>query len=115
MYIQPEIIILFFLISFLIYTMPVVLIKFSKTLKGKTLLLLLTIVITLSNRLAGMIMAMFYIFLSEINYEFNNGIVYEGFQAEEVQDEMNDHKAKKKDQLDIQEALKPIDSSLKNP
>ena len=79
MYVKPEIIILFFIISFLIYTMPNVLVKFSKSCKGKFLLLILTIMITLYNRIGGMIMAMFFIFLSEFNYEFNNDIIYEGF------------------------------------
>ena len=81
MYVPTEIIILFFIISFLIYTMPMVLVKFSKTLKGKFLLLLLTIVITLYNRTGGILMAMLIIFLSEFNYEVNNGILYEGFDA----------------------------------
>jgi hypothetical protein len=111
MYIPTEIIILFFLISFLIYTMPIVLIKFSKTLKGKTLLLILTMVITLYNRLAGLIMTMFYIFLAEINYEFNNGIIYEGFTDKIDLNNFLLHKEKKKDQLAIQEALTPINSA----
>jgi hypothetical protein len=81
MYVQTEIIVLFFLISFFIYTMPMVLVKFSKTLKGKFLLLVLTIVITLYNKTGGLLMAMLIIFLSEFNYEVNNGILYEGFDA----------------------------------
>lgn len=79
MCVPTEIITLFFLISFLVYTMPMVLVKFSKTPKGKFLLLMLTIVITLYNKTGGILMAMLIIFLSEYNYEFNNGIVYEGF------------------------------------
>ena len=68
MCVPTEIIVLFFLISFLIYTMPMVLVKFSKTLKGKFLLLLLTIVITMVNKTGGLLMAMLLIFLSEFNY-----------------------------------------------
>jgi hypothetical protein len=79
MYIPPEIIVIFFLISFLIYTMPMPLVKFSKTPRGKFLLLTLTIVMTLYNRTGGILMAMLIIFLSEFNYEVNNGILYEGF------------------------------------
>lgn len=56
-----------------------VLVKFSKTLKGKFLLLLLTIVITMANKTGGLLMAMLLIFLSEFNYEVNNGLLYEGF------------------------------------
>ena len=83
MYVPTEIIILFFIISFLVYTMPMVLVKFSKTIKGRFLLLLLTIVITLYNRIGGLLMAMLIIFLSEFNYEVNNGIIYEGFEPTE--------------------------------
>ena len=92
MYIPTEIIILFFIISFLVYTMPMVLVKFSKTIKGRFLLLLLTIVITLYNRIGGLLMAMLIIFLSEFNYEVNNGIIYEGFDATE---QATDKKEKK--------------------
>mgnify|MGYP003988700837 CR=1 FL=1 len=81
MYVKPEIIILFFLISFLIYTMPNVLVKFSNSCKGKLLLLVLTILIAHYNRIGGIIMVMFYIFLAEFNYEFNNEIIYEGFSS----------------------------------
>ena len=81
MYVKPEIIILFFLISFLIYTMPNVLVKFSNSCKGKVLLLVLTILIAHYNRIGGIIMVMFYIFLAEFNYEFNNEIIYEGFSS----------------------------------
>jgi len=92
MYVPPEIIILFFIISFLVYTMPMVLVKFSKTIKGRFLLLLLTIVITLYNRIGGVLMAMLIIFLSEFNYEVNNDIIYEGFDATE---QATDKKEKK--------------------
>lgn len=81
MCVPTEIIILFFIISFLVYTMPMVLVKFSKTTKGKFLLLILTIVVTLYNRVGGLLMAMLIIFLSEFNYEVNNGILYEGLQG----------------------------------
>ena len=74
-----EIIVLFFLISFFIYTMPMVLVKFSKTTKGKFLLLMLMIVMTLYNKTGGLLIAMLIIFLSEFNYEVNNGLLYEGF------------------------------------
>jgi hypothetical protein len=80
MCVPTEIIILFFLISFLIYTMPMLLVKFSKTSKGKFLLLMLTVVITLYNKTGGVLMAMLIIFLDEFNYEVNNGILYEGFE-----------------------------------
>jgi hypothetical protein len=103
MYIPSEIIVLFFLISFLIYTMPMVLVKFSKTTKGKFLLLVLMVVMTLYNRTAGMIMALFYIFLSEMNYEFNNEIIYEGF-SESITEEPED-------KLSIEEGLRACDSS----
>ena len=109
MYIKPEIIILFFLISFLIYTMPNVLVKFSKSCKGKFLLLVLIIMITLYNRIGGLIMVMFFIFLAEFNYEFNNDIIYEGFgnnlnnhnkkNDEEEHDEENDNNQNKEDEL----------------
>jgi hypothetical protein len=106
MHIPSEIIVLFFLISFFIYTMPLVLVKFSKTVKGKFLLLILTIVITLYNRTGGMIMALFYIFLAEMNYEFNNEILYEGFAAE-----AKPAAKKQPDQLEIAEKLKSRDSA----
>ena len=76
MYIPPEIIVLFFLISFLIYTMPVVLVKFSHTIFGKLVLLFLLGLMTLYNRTGGLLIAMFIIFLMEFNYEHN---LYEGF------------------------------------
>ena len=75
MCVPTEIIVIFFLISFLIYTMPLVLVNFSKTLKGKFLLLLLMIVITLYNRTGGMLIAMLLIFLSEFNNEYNSPFV----------------------------------------
>lgn len=80
MCVPTEILVLFFLISFFIYTMPLVLVKFSRTLKGKLLLILLTMVMTLHNRTAGLLMAMLVIFLAEFNYEVNNGIMYEGME-----------------------------------
>jgi hypothetical protein len=85
MRVPTEILVLFFLISFFIYTMPLVLVKFSRTLKGKLLLILLTIVMTLHNRTAGLLMAMLVIFLAEFNYELNNGIMYEGIMYEGMQ------------------------------
>jgi len=122
MNIPPEIIIIFFLISFLVYTMPTLLVKFSRTLKGKLLLLVLTVVITIYNRTAGLLMAMLFIFLSEFNYEFNSGIIYEGFEGGGGS---NDDTTKaydiisanplikdKKDQLTIEEALKPINGNV---
>jgi len=123
MYVKLEIIILFFIISFLIYTMPNVLVKFSKSCKGKLLLLVLTIMITLYNRIGGMIMAMFFIFLSEFNYEFNNDIIYEGF-GSKIKDEIEDEdenenenedelllKINNKDKLNTETELRPRDSS----
>jgi hypothetical protein len=83
MYVPNEIIFLFFLISFLVYTMPMILVNFYKSLKGKILLILLTVVLTLYNQLGGLIMAMLIIFLEEFNYEFNNGILYEGFEEKD--------------------------------
>lgn len=121
MNIPPEIIIIFFLISFLVYTMPTLLVKFSRTLKGKFLLLVLTVVMTIYNRTAGLLMAMLIIFLSEFNYEFNSGIIYEGFEG------LNDNTTKeydiisvnplinkenKKDQLTIEASLKPVSGNV---
>jgi hypothetical protein len=113
MYFPTEIIILFFLISFLVYTMPMVLVKFSKTAKGRFLLLMLMIVMTLYNKTSGLLIAMLIIFLSEFNYEVNNGILYEGFEpsmddsalgySDATESEEN---MKKKDQLTISEYLK---------
>ena len=107
-----EIIILFFIISFLIYTMPMVLVKFSKSLKGKFLLLLLTIVITLYNKTGGLLIAMLIIFLSEFNYEVNNGMLYEGFDPSMDNSVLGYSSAgpfepkKKTDQLSVSEYLK---------
>lgn len=90
-----------------------VLVKFSKTLKGKFLLLLLTIVITLYNKTGGIVMAMLLIFLSEFNYEVNNGILYEGFTGASEAGAATNNKNKKKtttlpapDQLTVMEQLK---------
>jgi hypothetical protein len=110
MYLPTEIIILFFIISFLVYTMPMVLVKFSKTLKGKFLLLVLTIVMTLYNRIGGILMAMLLIFLSEFNYEVNNGIIYEGFEGATGTASATD-KEKKPDQLSVEAELQPVNTS----
>jgi hypothetical protein len=118
MYIPTEIIIIFFLISFLIYTMPMVLVKFSKTLKGKFLLLVLTIVMTLYNRTAGLLIAMLIIFLEEFNYEVNNGILYEGFgdnesaADESSADESTASEKPDSDRLTTSEKIKPKPSSV---
>jgi hypothetical protein len=111
MIIPVAIIILFFLISFLVYTMPMILVKFNKSLKGKFLLIVLTIIITLYNPLGGILMAMLIIFLEEFNYEFNSGILYEGFagldkdEDDDTEDE-DDDIATVNDQLTIDENLK---------
>ena len=122
MIIPTEIIIIFFLISFLVYTMPNLLVKFSRSLRGKFLLLVLTVVMTIYNRTAGLLMAMFIIFLTEFNYEFNNGIVYEGFNGlndntkeyKIIEDNplADNEKKKKMDQIAIEEALKPTDGNV---
>lgn len=114
MCLPTEIIVLFFLISFLIYTMPMVLVKFSKTPKGKFLLLMLMIVMTLYNKTAGLLIAMLIIFLSEFNYEVNNGILYEGFDPSMDNSSLGYSSAdpnvynqrKKQDQLTVSEYLK---------
>lgn len=109
MYVPSEIIVLFFLISFLIYTMPLVLVKFSKTPNGKFLLLALTVVITLYNKTGGLLMAMLLIFLSEFNYEVNNGLLYEGFDSgmESIASaDPSVYKKNKTDQLTVMEQLK---------
>ena len=124
MNVPPEILIIFFLISFLVYTMPTVLVNFSRTLRGKMLLLILTVVMTIYNKTAGILIAMLVIFLTEFNYEYNSGIVYEGF------GDMNDDntkeydiigdngifqdsiKKKKMDQLAIAQALRPTDGNI---
>ena len=113
MYVPSEIIVLFFLISFLIYTMPMVLVKFSKSSNGKFLLLALTIVITLYNKTGGLLMAMLLIFLSEFNYEVNNGLLYEGFDPSMDSSVLGYasadprlYKKNKMDQLTVMEQLK---------
>ncbi len=115
-----EIIILFFILSFLIYTMPTLLVKFSRTLKGKFLLLALMIVVTLYNKTGGLIMAMFIIFLTEFNYETNNGLIYEGFTSKTqiddgslqyILDPNTLAKRPKQDQLTIEQSLLPVDSA----
>jgi hypothetical protein len=84
MHIPTEILLLFFLISFFIYTMPFQLIKFSQTLHGKLTLLIITVLITLYNRTGGLLMAMLIIFLEEFNYE---GDILEGFFEKDANDE----------------------------
>ena len=116
MRVPPEIIILFFLISFLVYTMPMVLVKFSKTTKGKFLLLMLTIVVTLYNRVGGLLMAMLIIFLSEFNYEVNHGILYEGYKgsnddSDDDDDDEDEKRSSTKDILSIAELLKSKSAS----
>ena len=114
MHIPIEITVLFIIISFLVYTMPSLLANFSRTLKGKLLLLVLTIVITLHNQTGGLIMAMFFIFLSEFNYEYNIKNTYEGFSGDlnYAMDSAVLIKKPKQDRLTIEEALMPIDSCL---
>ena len=100
--------------------MPTLLVKFSRTLKGKFLLLALMIVITLYNKTGGLIMAMFIIFLTEFNYETNNGIVYEGFTSKKqiddgslqyILDPNTLAKRPKQDQLTVEQSLLPVDSA----
>jgi hypothetical protein len=124
MKIPPHIILIFFLISFLIYTMPTVLVKFSRSLRGKLLLLILIIVMSIYNKTAGILIAMLFISLTEFNYEFNNGIVYEGlsgmnddntgsFDVVSATDVLpDDTKKKKMDQLAIERALQPTDGNV---
>lgn len=125
MRVPNEIIILFFIISFLVYTMPTILVNFSRTLKGKFLLLVLTIVITLYNKTGGIIMAMLFIFLAEFNYEFNSGLLYEGFTniTSNIDNESLNYirdsdtlliKKNNNDQLAIQQALQPVNSATIN-
>jgi len=109
MYVAPEIITIFFIVSFLIYTMPMVLVKFSKTLKGRFLLVLLMIVVTLYNKLGGIMIALLIIFLSEFNYEINNEVVFEGFEGEE--EEKEEEKDSVIDQMTIREQIKPKSAS----
>lgn len=109
MYIPNQIIFLFFLISFLVYTMPMILVNFYKSLKGKILLILLTVVLTLYNHLGGMIMAMLIIFLEEFNYEFNNGILYEGFSSNtETGKNNNDIEDDEDDEDDEDNSIEPF-------
>ena len=105
MYVAPEIIAIFFIVSFLIYTMPMVLVKFSKTLNGRILLVMLMIVITVYNKTGGMMIALLIIFLSEFNYEVNNQVMFEGFEDDNGENE------NKKDRMTIQEHINPISSS----
>ena len=110
MYVAPEVIVIFFIVSFLIYTMPLILVKFSKTLKGRFLLLVLTIVITLYNKTGGLLIALFFIFLSEFNYEVYNDVIFEGFGGNDGNDG-NDGNTTIIDLISLQEKLKPKNSS----
>ena len=85
-----------------------VLVKFSKTLKGRFLLVLLMIVVTLYNKLGGIMIALLIIFLSEFNYEINNEVVFEGFEGEEEEEEKKDSVI---DQMTIREQIKPKSAS----
>ena len=109
MYIAPEIIAIFFIVSFLIYTMPMVLVKFSKTLKGRFLLVMLMIVVTLYNKTGGFMMALLIIFLSEFNYEINNQIVFEGFDNNTILEK--NEETTMDDKLTTEENLKPKKAS----
>ena len=109
MYIAPEIITIFFIVSFLIYTMPMVLVKFSKTLKGRFLLVMLMIVVTLYNKTGGFMMALLIIFLSEFNYEINNQIVFEGFDNNTILEK--NEETTMDDKLTTEENLKPKNAS----
>lgn len=111
MYVAPEIIVIFFIVSFLIYTMPLILVKFSKTLKGRFLLLVLTIVITLYNKTGGLLIALFFIFLSEFNYEVYNDIIFEGFENNNNVNDNNNDETTIIDLISLQEKLKPKKSS----
>lgn len=79
MYLPQEIIVLFVLISIVIYTMPTFLLRLIRSPFGKLLLIALTIVATLQNRVAGLLVALLFIYLTEFNYAKNNDLVYEGF------------------------------------
>ena len=112
MYVAPEIIVIFFIVSFLIYTMPLILVKFSKTLKGRFLLLVLTIVITLYNKTGGLLIALFFIFLSEFSYEVYNDVIFEGFDNNNNNNNNNTNdKTKKFDLISLQTILSPKNSS----
>ena len=112
MYVEPEIITIFFIVSFLIYTMPMVLVKFSKTLKGRFLLVVLMIVVTLYNKTGGLMMALLIIFLSEFNYEINNEVIFEGFNNDTII-ENNEHN-NMDDKLTTEDKLKPKKASSEN-
>ncbi len=117
MYVAPEIITIFFIVSFLVYTMPLVLVKFSKTLKGRFLLIVLMIVVTLYNKLGGIMIALLIIFLSEFNYEINNQVMFEGFESIEDKDETGNEgedASVRVDQMTTQEQLKPKKGSSQN-
>ena len=104
--------------------MPTILVNFSRNLTGKMLLLILTIVMTIYNKTAGILIAMLVIFLTEFNYEYNSGIVYEGFQDTNYDntkeyDIISDNsilsdgiRKKKLDQLAIAQALRPTDGNI---
>jgi hypothetical protein len=76
------------------------------------------------NKTAGILIAMLFISLTEFNYEFNNGIVYEGlsgmnddntgsFDVVSATDVLpDDTKKKKMDQLAIERALQPTDGNV---
>jgi len=93
--------------------MPMVLVKFSKTLKGRFLLVLLMIVVTLYNKLGGIMIALLIIFLSEFNYEINNQVIFEGFEGEEGEEgkEGEEGDATIIDQMTIREQIKPKSAS----
>jgi hypothetical protein len=79
MYFDREIIVLFVLITVIIYTMPLFLVRLIRSPIGKLVLLFATILVTLKNRVGGLLVALLFIFLLEFNYEKNSGIIYEGF------------------------------------
>ena len=119
MYVAPEIIAIFFIVSFLIYTMPLVLAKFSKTLKGRFLLVVLMIIVTLYNKLGGIMIALLIIFLSEFNYEINNQVMFEGFESIESgsvseSGSENENASDKVDRMTAEEKLKPKNASSQN-
>ncbi len=117
MYVAPEIITIFFIVSFLIYTMPLVLAKFSKTLKGRFLLVVLMIIVTLYNKLGGIMIALLIIFLSEFNYEINNQDMFEGFESIESgsgSGSGSENASDKVDRITTEEKLKPKNASSQN-
>jgi hypothetical protein len=79
MYLPQEIIVLFVLISIVIYTMPTFLLHLIRSPFGKLVLIALTIAATLHNRIAGILVALLFIYLTEFNYAKNNNLVYEGY------------------------------------